>query len=110
MFGKWLFVCCLVVWVIAEAPGGLISTFAIEVWEQPSGIFVPGSAGRAETPRWAAFYCLLLDFRTHRVEVLITEIGFHLLLWKDLISDKMSAGGLSGGLKLLGDDHPSRDK
>lgn len=60
-------------------------------------------SGKAETPRCATFYFLLLYFRTRRVEVLITEIGFRLLLWKDLISDKMSAVGFSGVPKLLGD-------
>lgn len=63
------------------------------------------------------FACLCIPARP---EVLITESGFHLLLWKDLIYDKMSVEGLLGGgggdtgvLVLLGDyflDGPSCDK
>lgn len=41
---------------------------------------------------------LCLYFCTTCVEVLITESGFHLLLWKDLIYDKMSVEGLLGGV------------
>lgn len=40
------------------------------------------------------FACLCIPARP---EVLITESGFHLLLWKDLIYDKMSVEGLLGG-------------